>query len=391
MFSFSDNIWHLVAGTLVFLLGLSFAYVQKDIFQIKTRTASFLYFWHTAFSIYYFLYSLSNPADAAGYFYKSLLPLNDFSFGSSAVTHLTSIFSSGMNFSYGVTFLVFNIFGYIGMIALYSAMQAQVYEKSKNAQRLLFLTICLPGLSFWSSSIGKDSITFMASGLMCWSMLDLKNRFLVVLFAVAAYIFVRPHSAAILILSIAFSLLFYRKINFFKRIGALALIAPVAVVSVTMAIAYAGFEGGIEQNAIEDYVERRQGYNQEGGGAIDISSMSIGGRIFAYLFRPLFFDASGIIGLAASMENFFLLMLFVWLGKRWIVRKSNCVTHSFVFYLSYGLLSLAVLANTTSNLGIALRQKWMFLPMLLVFIFSVAYGRPRRAPSSKTPSRWSGV
>ena len=39
------------------------------------------------------------------------------------------------------------------------------------------------------------------------------------------------------------------------------------------------------------------------------------------------------------------------------------------FMLIFAITTLLVLAVTTANSGIAVRQKWMFMPMLLYFFF----------------------
>jgi hypothetical protein len=43
---------------------------------------------------------------------------------------------------------------------------------------------------------------------------------------------------------------------------------------------------------------------------------------------------------------------------------------AFGIFTLFALASLFVLANTTANLGIAVRQKWMFLLILFILIFS---------------------
>jgi hypothetical protein len=47
------------------------------------------------------------------------------------------------------------------------------------------------------------------------------------------------------------------------------------------------------------------------------------------------------------------------------------------FLLAYSVTAWVMLALTTANLGISVRQKWMFAPMLIFLFLSVA-GRRRR-------------
>ena len=47
------------------------------------------------------------------------------------------------------------------------------------------------------------------------------------------------------------------------------------------------------------------------------------------------------------------------------------------FMWVYALMAWGILAMTTANLGIALRQKWMFAPML-IFLFISVIGRKKQ-------------
>ena len=42
-----------------------------------------------------------------------------------------------------------------------------------------------------------------------------------------------------------------------------------------------------------------------------------------------------------------------------------------IFMWSYSLISWLILAMTTANMGIALRQKWMFAPFLIFLLISI--------------------
>jgi hypothetical protein len=127
----------------------------------------------------------------------------------------------------------------------------------------------------------------------------------------------------------------------------------------------------------------------DGGGAIDISKMSLPEQLFAFMFRPFIFDIHSMFAAAAAFDNLILFVLFI-LGA-WSMLKGmrSDLGENRIFMWAYTLTAWTVLAVTTANLGIALRQKWMFAPML-IFLFISVIGRRKLAPSiSKSDSHSS--
>jgi hypothetical protein len=103
--------------------------------------------------------------------------------------------------------------------------------------------------------------------------------------------------------------------------------------------------------------------------------------MFAYLFRPLFFDARNALALIVSVENLLMLVLFIvfFLPSASSMFKDSSFTmrYNVIFCLS----TLILLSLTTNNLGIAIRQKTMILPSFLLLLalsasFFYAYRNP---------------
>ncbi|MFB8828532.1 hypothetical protein ACE0DR_02285 [Azotobacter sp. CWF10] len=150
---------------------------------------------------------------------------------------------------------------------------------------------------------------------------------------------------------------------------------------------YAGVKG-TDTEALMEYVEGRQEHNMKGGGAVDISSMSLPMQLFTYLFRPLPFEATTVFAMAAALDNMILLYLFVTGGRAMLRRPAGRrYQENRIFLWSYALVAWLMLAMTTANLGIALRQKWMFTPMLiLLFLSALGTVRQQVRPASPPPS-----
>jgi len=249
-----------------------------------------------------------------------------------------------------------------------------------NHSRLLsFLILLLPGLNYWTSALGKDSLSFMAVGLICWSAISLHSRWLVFIASSIILTIIRPHIGVILFASFPLPLAFSLNLSYCKKF--LILIASISLIFLSLfaAFDYIGFSETPGFHQVTSYFNSRMSANLEGATSFDLESMSQPIRFFSYLFRPLYFDIDGPLGLIVSFENSLLLLLlscsllFASLGK-----KSSLPAFSFTFFLSYSFLSLYVLSNTTANLGIAIRQKWLFLPMIILISLSTLFKSRQR-------------
>lgn len=371
--------WHVFSSAGVFVIGAVISLYIPRYFGIPWSRSLVLYLWHTAFCILYIIYSLNNVADSTLYYQRSLFHTGDFSSGTQFVYFLTSIFSQGLGFSYLGVFLVFNIFGFVGLSAFYSAIRSAVEFSSIALKHVGFIVVLLPSASFWTAAVGKDAIAFMASGLFLWAALDLNKRARWIIFALIVMMAVRLHIAALMVTSIAVGVMFTGGLSRPKRAALVLAGVMSALVIIPAAMQYAGVQSGSGDD-IMDYVEQRQSYNHGGGSSIDIAGMSPPMQLVTYLFRPLPFEAHNLTALAASLENVFLLLLFLVAIVALIrSRKSELIASRLTLW-AYVLSTWLILAVTTANSGIAVRQKWMFLPVLLYLLFFILGHRRRKSP-----------
>lgn len=372
-----SSAWHVISASMVFLLGIAVAIGLSKAFRCRARRALILYCWHTIFCVYYAHYMLHNIGDARGYYYRAVQGDISFEFGSAAVDLITYFCVSILGLSFLGAFLVFNIFGFIGLLAFDASLRIATAEKSKALRRLATLIIFLPSVSFWSAAIGKDAIAFMGTGLALWAALQLKRRMWLMGIAVVLQLLVRPHIAGIMIIALAGSQLMQRNIALGQRLimGGAATLA--ATIMIPLALNYTGMGSGIGAEELSSYIEQRQQMNQDGGGSLDIASMSVTMQLFTFLFRPLPMEATSVFSLAASVDNVILLFLFAAGLWRLLRRNTQAMMGNRAFMWLYSILVWILLASTIANLGIAVRQKWMFVPMLTFLLISVM-GKPRR-------------
>ena len=362
-----DNIWHIISAIIIFIFGLFLALILSNIFKIKKSISLSLYLWHTLFCFVFIRFAMFNSADANRYFNSLNYNYSEFKFGTVAVEQLTSLLRL-FDLSYMGCFLIFNIIGTIGLISIYGAINTVTKNSSRKSRLMGVIFVFLPSVSFWSSAIGKDAISFMAIGLVLWASLNFKRRKGLFFFAIISMLFVRPHMAGIMIIAISISLAFDKNVNLNAKIILIILSLSASSIMVPFAFSYAGMDDNVTSDSLGNYITSRQNSNLEGGSSVDIESMPLPIQMFTYLFRPLPYEAKSITTFFASLDNM-LLFLIILLGIKKI-RKYKPDGSNRVFLWTYSFGSLLILSLTTANLGIAMRQKWMFVPIIAYLFIS---------------------
>ena len=337
--------------------------------QVSQRIIVLLYFWHTLFCLIYIYYAVNFGADAWGYFVIGGENLPPFALGTTVIYWLVSFFLLFDLSFFGVS-LCFNIIGAIGLIFFYASLKKVVRFSSRKIQRIVLMIVFLPSVSFWSAAIGKDAISFLSISMALWVVTNFKAKKTLLFFSILVMFLVRPHIAIIMLVSLVASSIFQRSTSIFQKIllGSSAMMALYALIPVVLA--YVGLEPDFDISAVNSYVEIRAGHNMYGGGAIDLSSMSFVEKLFTYLFRPLPFEAKGILQLAASVDNVFLLYLLM-LGFLAVLKLNfHQSSENRMFMWVFVILTWTMLSLTTANLGISVRQKWIFCPFIIYLLIS---------------------
>lgn len=119
------------------------------------------------------------------YYNRASLGYFELSFGTSAVVTITSILINFLGFGIISCFLFFNILGSIGLVSFNGALKCAVCDKKPFSKKMATIIVFLPSISFWSSAIGKDAISFLSVGLALWAALQLNKRIWLMVLAVA--------------------------------------------------------------------------------------------------------------------------------------------------------------------------------------------------------------
>jgi hypothetical protein len=360
------------------------------------------------------LSALGHLLGAILYWYSSQFTAADSNsyFLSAASYHYWSFFGTGFvirivwflrHFIFGNSLLgVFTFFAFVGFLGsvLYLVifnvflrkMLADGRSLCVGARTKIFslLIACWPSSLFWASNLGKDSLCYFLIALFFLSLIYLNKNILsfplLILSCVAAY-FIRPY--LFLVLSVAFFVWLVlspnRKSSLFIKIFCLLLIA-LLFSALSAEIAKLGQFGHYNflDIATRSNLQRHR-FSAGSGTYITVPTTNpyfavlfLPYTMFANLFMPLFFYAHNFTGLVASFENCALLIFswkFLMRIKIWKRLNKSYSLLSYLLYFFFSGIGLLGLMNT--NLGLASREKLMYLPAFLIVMFLVFSVRER--------------
>lgn len=330
-----------------------------------------LFFYHLLLSGAYYRFADGQEIDAFFYWRDALdFGCVNWPVGTSFVK-CVSAFAMPVDVDQWVLYFLFFIFGFVGCWLIALAAKG-CHDGFKRFWWLLFL----PGLHFWTGAPGKDAIVILGSGIFIYGLVHGQKFFLSML-GLAVVALARPHVGVVLLISFLVSVLIFKRFQFWKKLAIFMAFFVVGWVSLDYVSIYLSAYGDFSFGDVGGFVEQRQGLNK-GGSSVDFSSYSVFEIVLTYLFRPLFFDAAGWSGVLASIENIFLLVGMLFLISYCLWRRKFELDFVTFFCLFYSVFLLIVLSLTTSNIGLALRQKWMFLPFLIFAFISMALGRRKK-------------
>ncbi len=334
-----------------------------------------VYFMHLFMSIVYYIYAVFNPSDSKYYYLKILEDHRGPTWADFYGTSTTFIewfgypFVRFAGFSYEGMMAMFSFFGFVGFVYFYLFFRENIRFKHKlfnvNLVQLIFL---LPNLHFWSASFGKGAIIMMGIGMFMFALTRPNQRIILLVVGGLIIYHVRPHIMFVMLASALIGFTFSSKgISLPVRLG-MILIGAVSFAFIYQDVLnMVGIDQGEELNQGLDLTHRAQELTKATSG-VDITNYSLPLQLFTFLYRPLFVDAPGALGLFVSIENlFYLLISFRILnlkGFRFLVSGNFLVKTSFFSFIT---ISIA-LAQISGNLGIAIRQKSQ---VMLLFLFVI--------------------
>lgn len=273
------------------------------------------------------------------------------------------IFFNFFKFNFYNTNYLFSIFSLFG-IYLYLKIIQDLKINNKFDKYLILVFLCLPSIHFWHMGFSKDTITFFFISLTIYEIQKSNKNIIVIIFSLIALYFVRPHISLIVFISL-FCFYFINNENILFRI-----IISILALLFSILILRAIFDFTSVQSIFKFLSIFKDQYIQNEVTALP-SDMNFLLRVISYIFLPniIAFKDLSLFYIIVLLENTFLIFVFLKVLTFNFFSKKKFKEMSFLIFFS--LISLLILTYVTSNLGIATRQKWIFLPALFI-LFSVS-------------------
>jgi hypothetical protein len=335
-----------------------------------------LFIYHLFFFGVYFAYATFNRSDSILYFNRPLYRwdswLDYYGTGTTFIDFISWPFINLLAFNYEMMMVLYAWFGYLGFVYAYMFFRENIPIKITvfNMDFLLMLMF-LPNMHFWTASLGKGAPIFLGLMLFAYGIKKTKSRLLILIIGSLLIYHIRPHVFMFVAVGTVLGYMSGKeKISFWKKtLIYVSLIGGLILVQDTI-LGVAGLDGSEDiVEEFEDFSEDRSYELGKSGSGVSMSSYPLPLKLFTFWFRPLFFDAPGILGLITSVENLLYLLLFLKIFKKdfikFIIKSNIIVKMSFVVFL----LSSFAMTFVMSNLGIIMRQK----SMVMYFAFFVIY------------------
>ena len=373
----------MLGGILIILITGIASFVLID--TLKARYAFInagqlkqLFFYHTLLFFAYYTYTVFNRSDSSFYYEKVLEDFrgeNWMDFYGTSTTFIEFVgypFIRYMGFSYEAIMALFSWFGFLGFVYFYILFKENIkFKHTLMGYDMITLFFFLPNLHFWSSSFGKGSIIFMGLGLFFYGISKIRTRLVAIVIGGIIIYHVRPHIMLVVLISSAMGFVFSSKgVSIMWRVAFIAgaLVAFGYIYQDVLSMVGLNDETVVTEGL--DMSHRARELSKAGSG-VDITSYSLPMQLFTFIYRPLFIDAPGALGLFVSFENVFYLLITLQLfksmsGVTFLLRAGFLAKSAFVSFLT---ISIA-LAQVSGNLGIAMRQKSQVMLLLLFVIIS---------------------
>ena len=337
-----------------------------------------LFLYHTFFSLVYYLWALVNASDSKAYFRDTINGrrgdswLEIYDFGTPFIEFLAYPFIHGLGFDYVSSMFLFGFFGFVGFFYLYLFVVEQIQFKHKVFSiDVILLLFFLPIAHFYSASLGKGAVILAGMGMLFYGLNRIQSRLVVLLIGALLVLHVRAHIMAAVCGAAVLAALFSNKgIRNWQKVLIIAVALAALGPLFQQTFAYVGVDA-TDADAITEWSEKRTSDLKKANSAVDLENYSQPMKLFTFLFRPLFIDSPNALGLIVSVENLIYLLLFLRCFSprffRFIIQAPWMVKMALTTFF---VVSIA-LAQISSNMGIAIRQKsqvtYLFVFVLLAY------------------------
>ncbi|MBG43498.1 MAG: hypothetical protein CL530_05985 [Aequorivita sp.] len=356
-----------ISVILMYIIGIvALAQKFRDVSVKFVRLFALVGITHLFFTFVYYFYTLNNVADSIGYYRRVLFLFDNWgeTFGQGTTFIYFTLYPlvKFLGLTYFGSFFVYSFFGLLGY---YYLLKILIGISNVKFTKWFYLLL-LPNIHFWSVAIGKDSLIFFGISFLAYLYFFRKKWFLYI-FPILLVAFIRLHVLFFILLAFGFTQLFLNKrLKLFYKIAASFFLLIALYFLFPFLMARVGFT---ETESLIAQFEALETTKVEGGTSIDMSNQNLLVKWLSYMFRPLFFDANSPLLLISSVENSLWVLIFLNIFRR-IRTKINYLYKSFFWFSFLSIFTLSIpSAYILINLGIAVRQKTMVFPFIIIVFF----------------------
>ena len=348
-----------------------FIFFVKYLTKNNTKYKNQLYIlisYHFIFVILAYIYSLLYVNDTDSFFQSAFLFDNaryDIHGANDNIVILNNILIYFFNLHYFTIFIFLGFFSSFGLVLLYISFNKLLtnYHVNKNILLLFFL---FPSWHFFSSFPGKDSIILFSIGLFYFILF--KKKYLYLILPLSLMYIVRPHimyfTLIITLFAFVNNFLMIKIKNKIRYIIFLILSASI-IIYLTKLFLPSYFE------FLYNFLEKgnlQRSYSSDFSGWYETDNNIIKNSIL-YLVYPIL-DYSSLQRVIISVENslicFVVLLAILKFEKKLFF---DLIQEREILYgIAFFSLGVMILSNFSANIGLNSRQKWMFMPSLILFI-----------------------
>ena len=355
---------------------------------LKPYIFNFIFFYHLFFIVIFFIYAQTNDSDSIKHFtdgQENVILRSFFNFGSNFIRVISSFFIQTFNVNYFSLNLLFGSFGTLGLLFLANLIQKKML-RNKFLFYILLMILFVPSLNFFTSSTGKDSLMFLFSCLLVWSLDDYNNsKIPLILLSIFLMMLTRLYIAipTSVIVIFFFPLIIENKFsrNFYIIYYVIFLIFMILVAYfLSEILTQAGIinkgTGTVNGELNFDYFYQRMNVQSTTlsfakSGFKDIHNNYLL-YYFKYTFGPFLLDTQkGFKFFFTKIESlfYFSMILSIILFTGMSYNKKSLFCKNIMFLMIF--LSITIpLSLSISNYGISVRQRVFFYPFIIYILVS---------------------
>tara|TARA_B100000989_G_scaffold263832_1_gene215939 strand:- start:8715 stop:9839 length:1125 start_codon:yes stop_codon:yes gene_type:complete len=368
MTSLYPNLFDLYLVPTFLILGFLVIYKIKLLTELSLVEINSIYLYHTFMCLAYYFISINDPNDSVFYFknvfHEDYIEYN-FRFGSPFIQSFIKLIVLNLKLTLLPLFLFFNIIGSLGLIFIYNAFKK--ISNKNYIEKLIIVFICfLPSIYFWSSAVGKEPFTYLATGLLLNSFTKNKIKFLYIATAFLLLLTVRPFMAGFLVIAVATGLLIKPNRYIFITLPFITIFSLSFLYYVFSYLKRLNIPVFNNFESFLYFINKRKS-DTFSNAFTDMTNEGFLYHFFSYIFRPLPFERFDFLSILSGFENIILILItFICLKK---VNIKKIYDNNQIILLIYSIVSCFFLVIATYNLGVAIRQKWFFLiPLFFILL-----------------------